>query len=260
MLLHLATRLETKFVGETSDGEFEGYASVFNHQDAHGDVVKPGAFAESLAALKSSGRSLPMYANHGAAMGGDPLPVGVWKEISEDDKGLKVKGQVAAMDSDHGKRVYGLMKSGALSGLSIGFRVPPGGADYGQKAGDPKRTLNKLHLAEISVVDDPSNHLARVTGIKSAAMSATDRDSAAASVAAAMRMHDKTMRSDSYSSDSAKDKALLMDHLRDAHEAITGLRAPADMEGWTKGSLRDPDVKSALIDLRAGLEGFSLKY
>ena len=47
-MLHLATRLETKFVGDPTTGEFEGYASVFDHKDWHGDVVKPGAFADSL--------------------------------------------------------------------------------------------------------------------------------------------------------------------------------------------------------------------
>jgi HK97 family phage prohead protease len=257
-MLHLATRLETKFVGDPTDGEFEGYASVFNHQDAHGDVVTPGAFADSLAQLKAEGRNLPMYANHGAAMGGDSLPVGVWKDIQEDDHGLKVKGQIAAMDTDHGRRIYSLAKSGALGGLSIGYAVPPGGAVYGQKAGEPKRTLTKLRLHEISLVDSPSNALAQVTSLKTAALTAADRDSAAASVAAAMRMHDKTMQRDSYGSDSAKDKALVMDHLRDAHEALTGMRAPADIEGWTKGTLRDPDVKSAFFDLGTGLAGFSL--
>ena len=30
----------------------------------------------------------------------------------------------------------------------------------------------------------------------------------------------------------AKDKAVLMNHLRDAHEALTGQRAPDGMEGW----------------------------
>lgn len=258
-MLHLATRLETKFVGDASTGEFEGYASVFNHQDQHGDVVKPGAFADSLAQMKSIGRKLPMYANHGAALGGDPLPVGVWNDIAEDDHGLKVKGQIAAMDSDHGRRIYGLTKAGALNGLSIGYSIPPGGAEYGEKAGDPKRTLKRINLSEISLVDDPSNTAAKVTSLKTAGVTASDRDSAAASIAAAMRMHDKSMKGDDYfSSSSAKDKALLMDHLRDAHEALTGMRAPADLEGWTKRLLRDPDVKSALSDLGANLSTFSL--
>ena len=256
-MLHLATRLETKFVGDPASGEFEGYASVFNHQDWHGDVVKPGAFADSLARLKAENRSLPMYANHGAAMGGDNLPVGVWKEIGEDDHGLKVKGQIAALDSDHGKRVLGLAKAGALGGISIGFRVPKDGATFGEKAGDPKRTLHKIDLAEISLVDDPSNSASRILNIKTAGVTASDRDAAAASLAAAMRMHDKAMSS-SYSEQTPKDKAMMMEHLRDAHEALTGIRAPDGMDGWTKSILRAPDVRNALLDLRSGLAGFSL--
>lgn len=255
---HLATRLETKFAGDPSTGEFEGYASVFNHVDAHGDLVKPGAFADSLAELKADGRSLPMYANHGSALGGDPLPVGVWKDVAEDDKGLKVTGQIAAMDSDHGRRIYGLTKAGALSGLSIGYRVPPGGAVLGSKAGEPKRTLHKVSLSEISLVDDPSNALARVSSLKTAAMSAADRDTAAGSIANAMRMHDKAMNRDGYPFMSPKDQALMMDHLRDAHEALTGLRAPDGLDGWTKSLLRDPDTRAVFDNLRSGLAGFSL--
>ena len=258
-MLHLATRLETKFVGDPTSGEFEGYASVFNHQDWHGDVVKPGAFADSLSRLKAENRSLPMYANHGAAMGGDNLPVGVWKEIGEDDHGLKVKGQIAALDSDHGKRVLGLAKAGALGGISIGFRVPKDGATFGTQAGDPKRTLHKIDLAEISLVDDPSNSASRISNIKTAGVTASDRDAAASSVAAAMRMHDKAMSSGGgYGYMAPKDQALLMDHLRDAHEHLTGIRAPDGMDGWTKSILRVPDVKSALDELRSGLAGFSL--
>lgn len=31
-----------------ADGEFVGYASVFGNRDSYGEVVAPGAFAESL--------------------------------------------------------------------------------------------------------------------------------------------------------------------------------------------------------------------
>lgn len=255
---HLAARLETKFVADTSTGEFDGYASVFGNPDSYGDVVSPGAFTDTLAKLKSEGRMLPMYANHGRAFGGDTLPVGVWKSVEEDGHGLKVHGQIVALDSDTGRRIYGLVKSGALGGLSIGFRVAPGGAKMGEKAGEPKRTLNKVDLSEISLVDDPANTLARVASLKTAGVTAADRDSASASLAAAMRMHDKAMRTDGRSNQSSKDQALLMDHLRDAHEALTGLRAPDGLDGWTKSILHVPDVKAALDDLRSGLAGFFL--
>lgn len=259
MLHSTLARLETKFVADAATGEFEGYAAVFNNQDAHGDVIKPGAFKDTLEALKSAGRSVPMYANHGPSMGGDTLPVGVWVEIAEDDHGLKVKGRISSMDTDYGRRIYGLVKDGALGGLSIGFNVAAGGATYGQKSSEPKRTLTKLDLGEISLVDAPSNARSRVTNLKTAALSASDRDSAAGSIAAAMRMHDKNMKGETgYGHPDAKDKALMMDHLRDAHEALTGLRAPDGLDGWTKRTELSQEAKSAFADLRSALGNLSL--
>ena len=47
-----------------------------------------------------------------------------------------------------------------------------------------------------------------------------------------MRLHDKNMGAEPYMGTNAKDKAVLMNHLRDAHEALTGQRAPDGMENW----------------------------
>jgi hypothetical protein len=60
------------------------------------------------------------------------------------------------------------VKSGAIGGLSIGFRVQPQGAVYNQKPGGPRRTISSASLNEISLVDDPCDRYARVEVIKSA--------------------------------------------------------------------------------------------
>ena len=73
---YLAAAFEWKFAPDAKEGSFEGYGSVFGHQDAHGDIVLPGAFAETLAERKAQGRSIPMHVMHGI-LGGDGLPVGV---------------------------------------------------------------------------------------------------------------------------------------------------------------------------------------
>jgi HK97 family phage prohead protease len=157
--------LEVKFASDTA-GEFEGYGSIFGNVDSHGDMIVPGAFAASLAQHKARGGLPTMYAQHGPAMGADPLPVGVWTEMEEDARGLRVKGRISALDTDYGRRIRALVRDGALKGLSIGYRVASNGAVYGKKPGEPKRTLKSLHLVEVSLVDAASNSLAKVESIK----------------------------------------------------------------------------------------------
>lgn len=222
--------LEVKFTDSAPAGTFSGYGAVFGNQDSHGDVIKPGAFAESIAERKASGRPVPMHLMH-RVFGGDGLPVGVWTNLAEDDHGLRVDGKISGMSTDAGKLLYERIKDGALGGMSIGYKVKPGGAIIGTKAGEPKRTLTNLDLKEISLVDDPSNALSRVDEVKAALM-AGDRDKAATAIANAMRLHDKNMAGEFYSGGNAKDKAVLMNHLRDAHEALTGQRCPDGLEGW----------------------------
>jgi len=162
------TPFEAKFAEGNGAGQFQGYGAIFGHEDSHGDVFVPGAFKDSLDLRRAQGRSLPMYAMHGLRLGADPLPVGVWSSVEEDERGLKVAGEIAAMDTEYGRRIYGLVKSGALAGLSVGYRVARNGASHGAKAGEPKRTLKKVDLFEISLVDDPSNAQSRIDEIKAA--------------------------------------------------------------------------------------------
>lgn len=158
---------EAKFAADGATGAFEGYASVFGGRDYYGDTVAPGAFKQSLAMLKAQGWSLPMYFNHGAALGADARPVGVWNSVEEDGVGLKVEGKLAGLDTETGRYNLALMREGAMRGLSIGFNVPKGGATYGSKPGEPRRTLKTINLREISVVDAPADPNGRITALKS---------------------------------------------------------------------------------------------
>lgn len=162
---YLAARFEVKFAPDGKEGSFEGYGSVFGHQDAHGDIILPGAFAETLAERKAQGRGIPMHVMHGF-FGGDGLPVGVWQEAAEDTHGLHLRGHLSGMDTDYGRRLYGLVKDGALGGLSIGFTVRKNGSTLGDDPTGPRRMINGLNLHEVSLVDDPSNALARVTEMR----------------------------------------------------------------------------------------------
>ncbi len=146
---------ELKATGD--DGTFEGYGSVFNITDFGGDIVVPGAFADTLAAQKAVGRLPAMLWQHRPSE-----PIGVYTSMEEDSVGLKVKGKLA-LKTARGAEAYELMKMGALSGMSIGYKSRDD--SYDRVTG--KRTLKKLDLLELSLVTFPMNDASRVSSVKS---------------------------------------------------------------------------------------------
>ena len=145
---------ELKANGDT--GTFEGYGSIFNITDRGGDIVVPGAFTETLAAQKAAGRLPAMLWQHRQAE-----PIGVYTSMEEDAVGLKVKGQLA-LKTARGAEAYELMKMGALSGMSIGYRSRDD--SYDRVTG--VRSLKKLDLVELSLVTFPMNDASRVSAVK----------------------------------------------------------------------------------------------
>lgn len=139
-------------------GSFSGYGSIFGNKDLGNDVVVEGAFAKSIG--RKGARAVKMLYQHR-----QDEPIGVFDEIVEDRRGLKVKGRLA-MGTQRGREVYELMKMGALDGLSIGYRVDPKGVDYDEKG--KRRYLKSVDLMEISAVTFPMNPRARVQAVKGA--------------------------------------------------------------------------------------------
>lgn len=143
--------LEFKFGDE---GRFEGYASMFNGTDSYGDTIVPGAYKKTIK-RKAGDRPIRMRWNHFGPV------IGKWSEMYEDEKGLYVRGELTPGHSV-AKDVYASMKHGAVSGMSIGYfpkasrELPEGG-----------RELREIELVEISVVEDPADLGARITGMKS---------------------------------------------------------------------------------------------
>jgi hypothetical protein len=146
---------ELKATGDT--GTFEGYGSVFNITDKGGDIVVPGAFAETLSAAKAAGRLPAMLWQHNPRE-----PIGVYTEMEEDAVGLRVKGKLA-LKTARGAEAYELMKMGALSGMSIGYRVRD---DSWDRVTDV-RTIKKADLFELSLVTFPMNDASRISAVKS---------------------------------------------------------------------------------------------
>jgi HK97 family phage prohead protease len=201
--------LQIKAAGE--DGTIEGYGSVFGVEDSYADVIAEGAFGASLKAHKAAGTMPAMLWQH------DPEhPVGVWTEMSEDGKGLRVKGQLA-MDTQRGKEAYSLLKMGAITGLSIGFISKAWG--YDEKTGI--RTLTEIDLWEVSLVTFPANAQARVTGVKAADVAQITT----------IRQAEKALRDAGFPDDAAKAfvaavKRIALDE-RDARDAQRIIEAAA---------------------------------
>jgi HK97 family phage prohead protease len=141
------------------DGTVEGYASLFGEIDAARDVVMPGAFSRT---LKSRGiRRVPMLFQH------DPAePVGVWLELTEDFRGLRARGKLIP-EVARARELFALVKSGAVDGLSIGFRTVRGRLDPATRV----RKIIDLDLWEISIVTFPLLAGARVRAVKGTASS-----------------------------------------------------------------------------------------
>lgn len=117
---------------------FAGYAAVFDAVDRGGDVIRAGAFARLPAAV-------PLLWQHRGA------PVGAIERIACDTRGLRV---VARVDDP---RLARLVRSGAVSGLSIGYR-----ARAARRGAGRVRELTALDLVEVSLVALPMQPRARV--------------------------------------------------------------------------------------------------
>lgn len=167
---HLVSEIiEVKFASNgTKEGTFSGYGAVFGNIDSHGDVIDKGAFAKSLREWEGKGKLPKMLLHHGGFFGpvDDLLPIGKWTSMEENSKGLKVEGELFALNTDRGALIYEGLKSGELDGLSIGYRARK--YTMGTKPQDPTRTLHDIDLREVSIVTWGSNDKALIGQVKSA--------------------------------------------------------------------------------------------
>lgn len=143
--------IDVKF-DSNKDGFFSGYASKFGGVDSYGDTIMQGAYADT---LKNRKRPIQMRWNHYGDV------IGKWLTIKEDNVGLYVEGQLTPNHSK-AQDVYASLLHGAISGMSIGYRVVKG---------VPNATdgvdLHQIDLVEISVVESPADLGAQVETVKS---------------------------------------------------------------------------------------------
>ena len=150
--------LDVKAVGD--DGVIEGYASTFNVIDSYGEMVAPGAFKASIAGLKKSKRGLKMLWQHDSHQ-----PIGIWDDLEEDAKGLRVVGRLLKDTVAKAAEAYALIREGALDELSIGYRELESAPHPDQRG---VTILKKLDLREVSPVTFGAlGQAARIDTVKS---------------------------------------------------------------------------------------------
>jgi HK97 family phage prohead protease len=124
----------------------EGYAALFGVRDQMGDVVRAGAFRETLARRAAP---LPMLVEHEQR-----LLAGYWDVAREDGCGLFVSG--AVRDEMPGAARARRLLARGIDGLSIGF-VPL--VAYKTRLG---RVIEDIELLEVSIVTHPMQPQARL--------------------------------------------------------------------------------------------------
>lgn len=109
-----------------AEGQFTALVSVFNNEDTYGDVVRPGAFTQTLADWAAKGDQIPVIWSH---QWSDPFShIGSVIKAVETLQGLEVTGQIEDLDENRtAAQVYRLLKDRRVTQFSFAYDVGEGG-------------------------------------------------------------------------------------------------------------------------------------
>jgi len=135
------------------EGNFTGYAAVFNNVDKGNDVIDPGATTKTLQETPD----VPVFWVHEYEL----VPIGMGR-LSPDPKGkgVRIEGKLFLDTSELAREVFGAMKAGAIRGLSIGYETVKRTFKNGV------RHLQEIAIGEVSLCPFPMNPLAEVDSVK----------------------------------------------------------------------------------------------
>lgn len=137
-------------------GEFTCYGNVKGNVDHAQDKTMHGAYIDSIKAHTKAGTMPGMFWMHKSY----DMPVGVWLDMEEDEKGLKMRGRLSK--TQQGSDIEILAKDGALNMFSIGYWVEE---EKWNPAGFNE--LIKIHITEVSWVTRACNEESVLLDIKS---------------------------------------------------------------------------------------------
>ncbi|MEU2789021.1 HK97 family phage prohead protease [Streptomyces sp. NPDC007100] len=108
-----------------AEGQFVALVSVFGNEDSMGDIVRPGAFTETLKDWEAKGDPIPVIWSHDWS---DPFShVGTVVKAVETLQGLEVTGQIDDLDTNPtASQVYRLLKGRRVTQFSFAYDVGEG--------------------------------------------------------------------------------------------------------------------------------------
>lgn len=144
------------------DGQFTALVAVFGNKDHGGDVIVPGAFADSLRDWAASGDAIPAIWSHQWA---DPFAHIGWSlSAAETADGLLVTAQLD-LENPTALQTYKLLKQRRVKEFSFGYDVVDGG--YVTQDEDEFFELRKLNLIEFGPTLKGMNPDTQLLGTKS---------------------------------------------------------------------------------------------
>lgn len=155
-----------------AEGQFVALVSVFGNQDSVGDVVRPGAFTETLRDWQAKGDPIPVIWAHNW---GDPFShIGTVVKAVETLEGLEVTGQIDDLDTNPtSAQVYRLLKGRRVTQFSFAYDIDEGAwveskdHDYGGYY-----ELRKLKLHEVGPCLIGANQETELLAAKAAGVAA----------------------------------------------------------------------------------------
>jgi HK97 family phage prohead protease len=139
-------------------GIIEGMASTYGNTDLGGDIVRKGAFTQTLS--HKSGKVLLLF-DHGYKT----KDIAGVAYLTDSEKGLMLRGEMPLGDSDvksQYEKLKFVLDRGVPMGLSIGYNTK-----NKNMLADGRRELLELALEEVSITPFPMNTEAQITNAKS---------------------------------------------------------------------------------------------
>ena len=129
--------------------KISGYASLYNVQDYHNDVIKPGAFEDEVQLFHQKQKKIRLFVNHNIH-----CPVAKIIKLHNDSKGLYMEALIET--NQYNEDLIYQLKNDLINDLSVGI-IP-------LKFHNEKnlRIITKAQLLEISLVTIGANPHARL--------------------------------------------------------------------------------------------------
>lgn len=157
--MHRTKEFAVKAAG---NGHIVAYASTWDREpDCYGDVVRKGAFADTIKAHEDGGKKIPLLYGH---VTNDPdYIIGEVTSAIEDDKGFLIEADFN--DGPKAQTSRSRVQDGTLCKMSFAYDIKDE-APVTLEDGSIANELRKLDVFEVSLVPIPANQHADVVSVK----------------------------------------------------------------------------------------------